>query len=159
MGLLGRRGPPPTPTAIKQLRGNPGKRAIRKEPEPKPPKSLQAPEFLKGNARAEWERCAPELAQLGLLTDVDLTMFAAYCEAFATWRQYEGLCEEHGAQLGVQMGYRNAADRAAERMVKFGARFGLDPSSRTNVKATPPGEKEADDKRSRFFGIPGGKPE
>ena len=42
--------------------------------------------------------------------------------------------------------------------MRLAARFGLDPASRDNVTANPPdstGDKSADPKRARFFGLKG----
>lgn len=145
---MGRRGPPPKPTPFKVLSGS---RRINKDEPKLPPADVECPDYLKGNARFEWERLAPGLVKAGLLTIADVTSFAAYCEAFGTWRQYEGLCEEMGPAMGVQAGYRNAADRAAERMLKAGALFGLNASTRSSMKVPAPKEKP-DEKKERFFG-------
>ena len=81
------RGPPPTPNVVKLLRGNPGKRKIGAEPEPRIPESVpEAPLFLTGYACDEWYRAAPELHRLGLLTVLDTMPLAAYCQAYHHWR-------------------------------------------------------------------------
>src|SRR5215470_8451335 len=83
-------GPPPTPLHLKLLRGNPGQRRLRAEVEPTKPKEIpQAPDFLGEDARAEWDRLAPELHALGLLRSVDVNQFAAYCMAYERWRAAE----------------------------------------------------------------------
>lgn len=105
---MGARGPAPKPTALKQLAGNPGKRAPNKnEPRPvaKKPKmpahftpqiaeqdaakewAVQQREFFE-LARAEWRRVARELGNVpGLLTSVDADALAMYCETYARWVQ------------------------------------------------------------------------
>jgi P27 family predicted phage terminase small subunit len=81
------RGPRPTPTHLRLLRGNPGKRAIPEEPEPQvPAKCPEPPEHLVGYACDEWYRIAPELHRLGLLTVADIGPLAAYCYAYGQWR-------------------------------------------------------------------------
>lgn len=154
---MGRRGPPPKPTVLKIISGNPGKRPLNLAEPELPAAPLDPPAYLKGNALFEWHRLAPDLVKAGILTVADVSAFAAYCEAYGTWRQYEGQCEEVGPMQAVMMGFRNAADRAVERMVKIGARFGLDASSRTNVKAIPPTKQRDTDKQRFFGGIRGGK--
>jgi phage terminase small subunit len=63
------RGAKPTPTYLKLLKGNPGRRAVRAEIAPAQPESVpEPPEFLSSFARDEWWRVAPELHRLGLLT-------------------------------------------------------------------------------------------
>src|SRR4249920_2704931 len=75
-----------TLTHLKLLKGNPGKRPIRPEPEPAVPATPpDPPEFLDEHAKNEWWRVAPELHALGLLTVLDLAPFAAYCQAYAHW--------------------------------------------------------------------------
>jgi phage terminase small subunit len=81
----------PVPFHLKALRGNPGKRALNKH-EPAPsvmPSVPEPPSFLDDVAAAEWRRVAPELHALRLLTALDLNPLAAYCQAFARWRQAE----------------------------------------------------------------------
>ena len=61
----------PKPTAMKVLEGNPGKRKlIKKEPVP---------------AKVEWQRLAELMNQMGVLTEVDMAAFAAYCQSYARW--------------------------------------------------------------------------
>ena len=57
------RGRKPTPTAIKELEGNPGKRPLNKN-EPKPTKKAPpCPKWLEPEAKKEWHR-PPEAASL-----------------------------------------------------------------------------------------------
>ena len=71
------KGPNPTPTAIRILRGNPGRRALPKdEPKPEAARSLDPPAWLDDAARAEWIDKAGMLDRLGLLTEADLDAFA-----------------------------------------------------------------------------------
>ena len=53
---MGRRGPPPKPTALRLLQGNPGKRRLN-DAEPKPKQSLpRCPDWLPANAKIECPR-------------------------------------------------------------------------------------------------------
>jgi terminase small subunit-like protein len=80
------------PTHLRLLRGNPGKRPIRPEPEPPiPEKLLEPPAFLSEDAKNEWWRVVPELHALGLLTLLDITPLAAYCDAYGRWITAERL--------------------------------------------------------------------
>jgi hypothetical protein len=59
------RGRKPKPTAVKELAGNPGKRALNKhEPEPTAG-DLLCPEGVEGEARREWYRVVDELIKMG----------------------------------------------------------------------------------------------
>ena len=89
---MGRRGPKPTPTALKILRGNPGHRPINAdEPQPKPAKSLRPPAWLDPKAARIWRELGPRLHALGLLTDA------------ALWRRLSGEARACSVELaGVE---------------------------------------------------------
>lgn len=138
---MGRRGFPPQPTALVMLRGNPGHKKINYD-EPKPDlltdsdKLAQCPKWLTGDARELWKRAAPRAIKSGLLTVLDLPAFEALCLTYARWRALERLTGKD-LELAIAKGYRNAAVKERQLMLQFGARFGFDPSSRSNVKVTP----------------------
>lgn len=78
---------PPVPFPLKVLRGNPGKRPMKREPQPEQAIEVPAPPpFITGYAADEWWRTAPELHRLGLLTRIDVPSLAAYCHAYGQWR-------------------------------------------------------------------------
>src|SRR3990167_9530086 len=86
----------PKPTRLKVLEGNPGKRPLpADEPEPRM-LSIECPEMLQGEARVEWERLAPELSALGLLTTVDRAGLVAYCQAWGRLVMAEAFIAEQG---------------------------------------------------------------
>src|SRR5690348_3709942 len=100
--MAGRR---PTPTTLKVLRGNPGKRPLNPK-EPKPPTAIPiAPQHLTEIAKAEWDRIAPKLAQLGLLTDLDRAALAAYCCAYARWSEAEEALKKTGTVVRSPTNY------------------------------------------------------
>ena len=90
MRVLGRegcrmatRGRKPTPTAIKELEGNPGKRPLNTK-EPKPVKKAPScPSGWNRKPKKEWRRLAKQMEQIGILTEVDMAAFAGYCQAYA----------------------------------------------------------------------------
>src|SRR5262245_9506007 len=87
-----------TPTTLKILRGNPGKRRVnRAEPQFKIEPLPEPPGFLDKLAKQEWRRVALELHQLGLLTVADRNAFAAYCQAYARWVRAEEALLVNGA--------------------------------------------------------------
>src|SRR5690348_8264998 len=83
------KGPGPQPTKLRLLRGNPGKRAINKrEPQPAILQEVpKPPSHLSTRGKAEWRRVAAQLIDLGLLSDLDLSALAAYCDAAAAYEQ------------------------------------------------------------------------
>lgn len=152
-------GPRPTPTRLKIIRGNPGKQRIRAEPEPAvPPQVPEAPTFLDGYAREEWDRVADELYRLGLLTVVDTRPLAAYCSAYDRWRTAEETLAAIAANDSVLHGLvvktaegnmrRNPlvqiASDAAAAMVRYAAEFGLTPAARSRISVA--GSKEPESK-------------
>ena len=78
----------PTPTYLKLLKGNPGKRRLNKnEPVPRIPASApEPPAFLSDIAKEEWARVSGELYAMHLLTTVDVAALALYCDAYSRWR-------------------------------------------------------------------------
>ena len=104
MRILGRegcrmatRGRKPTPTAIKELEGNPGKRPLNTK-EPKPVKKAPScPKWLEPEAKKEWRRLAKQMEQIGILTEVDMAAFAGYCQAYARWKEAEEFITQHGS--------------------------------------------------------------
>lgn len=83
-GNSGRR---PTSTAMKVLRGNPGKRRLN-EQEPIPPAGdIVKPDGLSRSAGTVWDALAPVCLAMGTLTPADLKPFATLCELQATVEQ------------------------------------------------------------------------
>jgi len=126
---------------MRLLRGNPGRRPINhEEPQPEALSVTSAlgkcPAWIKGEAREVWKRVAPAAIKSGLLRLVDLPAFEAYCVSYARWREAERLTGRN-MELAIAKGYRNQANKERDKMLQFGARFGFDPSSRSNVKVTP----------------------
>ena len=126
------RGPPPKPTKLKQLAGNPGKRPLPKN-EPQPTGLAGRPDWLTMGARQVWDEYAPGLARLGLLTELDGDTFGRWCTLAAQFR-----ADPDGV----------SANRMA-RMDALEQRFGLDPSSRSRISVAPR-DQGADEER--FFG-------
>jgi P27 family predicted phage terminase small subunit len=125
------------------IRGNPGRRPIRHEPEPAIP--AQCPEPLPhvtGLAADEWRRVGPELYRLGLLTVLDTSAFAAYCIAYGRWHLAEQMLAEAGAFTAkgstgntVVNPLLKIAAQAARDLIRLGNEFGLTPSARARVAA------------------------
>ena len=93
---MAERGRKPTPTAIKVLEGNPGKRPLyANEPRPKK-KAPRCPSWLEEEAKKEWKRLAKQMEQLGILTEIDMAAFAGYCQAYARWKEAEEFISKHG---------------------------------------------------------------
>ena len=89
----------PKPTAVKKLEGNPGKRKLNTK-EPVPAKGMpDCPEWLLPEAKKEWERLADLMNQMGVLTEVDMAAFAAYCQSYARWKEAQEHIDSEGRPL------------------------------------------------------------
>lgn len=136
--MAGRR---PKPTRIKEIEGNPGKRALNKR-EPRPESALPpCPEHLDAEAKAEWGRISPELMRLGLLASLDRAALAAYCQAWSRWVEAETNLRKFGTVIKTAKGYPiqnpylGIANTAIDIMRKFLTEFGMTPSSRSRISA------------------------
>lgn len=149
------RGRKPKPASVKRREGNPGKRALNKK-EPQPDRRMPSrPKHLKDTARTEWERIAPVLWKLGVLTELDRTVLAAYCTAYG---DYVEACEKVQRGGAVKRGseggeYQNPwvaiKKRSMDQMVKFAGELGLTPSSRGRVQVADLETNE--EKEQRLF--------
>lgn len=136
------RGTKPQPTALKLLKGNPGKRPISPD-EPTPTvveETAAPPDYLSDEAKKEWLRVAPILVRNGLLTEMDLDALGTYCAAFATWREATEKLRQFGMVVKSPTGYPipspylPIANQATKQMRAIMADFGMNPSARTRVR-------------------------
>jgi P27 family predicted phage terminase small subunit len=161
------RGPKPTPTHLKILRGNPGQRRLHPEVEPAAAADIpDPPGFLTSDAKVEWRRIVTELYRLGLLTLVDERPFAAYCQAYGRWvaaekaiaRMAEGDPLNHGLMIKSDTGNTiknplvGIASQSAAEMVKYAAEFGFTPAARARIAAGV----ASGSVKSKFAGLIGG---
>lgn len=147
---MAQRGRKPTPTAIKQLEGNPGKRPLNTN-EPKPEKKApKCPTWLEPEAKKEWRRTAKRLEHLGILTEIDMAAFAGYCQAYARWKEAEEFISKHGSIVKTPSGYWQQVPQVSiaqsylKIMNKFCEQFGLTPSARSRIVADN-GQQDTDD--------------
>ena len=150
-GQMATRGRKPTPTAIKELEGNPGKRKLN-ENEPKPERSAPAcPKWLDKEAKKEWKRLAAKMEQMGVLTDVDMAAFAGYCQSYARWKENEEFISKNGSLVRTPSGYWqqvpqvSMAQQYLKQMGRFAEQFGLTPASRSRIIADDNGSSPLDE--------------
>lgn len=151
--MVSNRGRKPTPTALRVLRGNPGRRPLpENEPTPPTPEKLPAPpSYLQGKARKEYFRLGRTLLKAGLLTELDVPMLVLYCEYWQRYREAEEQLEKYGAvlvgqnKIPFQSPYLAISNRAKAEARKILVEFGMSPSARTRVKVANGGEGKGDD--------------
>lgn len=139
-------GPPPKPTQLKKLHGNPGKRAVNTD-EPQPERVAPAmPADLMEQAAQFWEAYAPKLEKLGLLTELDglaFTMLSVHYHV--AWQ---------AMQILENQGYTDIDANGVERkhpllqvlrdnsslMLRYAKEFGMTPSARSRMVVGSPDE-------------------
>ena len=144
---MGRRGPPPKPSALNELHGNPGHR--RRNPrEPKPRwDTPRCPAWLSPEAKTVWRRVVPELRHMRVLSFVDGDAVAAYCQTFARWKAAEEFLVKHGDVYPIRDEKNRvkcmaqfpqvAISRNLLLVLKgYQQEFGLTPSARTRIEVS-----------------------
>lgn len=103
------------------------------KPKPVRPK---CPAYLDRIAKREWRRVVPELDRMGLLSGLDGGVLEAYCTAYATMVEAQGVLNREGMTYTTLTGYerlRPEAEvvfRALAQLKGFIAELGLSPSAR-----------------------------
>ena len=134
---MGKRGPKPTPTAVLKKRGSWLAKTRKAEPEGVPG-IPSCPNWMDKEAKAEWMRILPILAEMQILSASDSSVIAGYCQNYSRWMKAERALRKASAHLGsvqrrriemsCQMAYRNTIDAAA--------RLGLSPADRAGVRTS-----------------------
>ncbi|MBB5469362.1 P27 family predicted phage terminase small subunit [Paraburkholderia sp. CI2] len=155
---------PRKPTALRIIEGNRGHRPIPKN-EPKPRRGVpKPPAHLDSYALAEWDRITPELDAIGMLTTIDGTTLAAYCQCVSRWMQAEESIQRMKARdkltsaLMIKTSNGNAiqnplvgvANRAMLMAIRFASEFGMSPAARARLSAMPDDPNPNDRKESYF---------
>jgi P27 family predicted phage terminase small subunit len=148
----------PTPTYLKLVKGNPGRRKLPKNEPVAPPGRPVVPVELSDAAKVEFGRLCALLEAMGVLTTVDQGLLAAYAQFYADWLEAEAQLRKFGKIIKspgrrtsktvagvttteesggypIQSPYLAIRNRSVEMMAKLGAEFGLSPVSRTRVSA------------------------
>ena len=145
------RGRKPTPTALKVLEGNPGRRKLNdREPMPEK-KAPSCPKWLEPEAKKEWRRLAKKMELMGFLTEVDMAAFEGYCQTYARCKEAEEFITQHGTIVKTPSGYWQQVPQVSiaqtylKVMNRFAEQFGLTPASRSRIIADSTGKSAADE--------------
>lgn len=148
----------PKPTAMKKLEGNPGKRKLNTK-EPIPAKGMPScPAWLLPDAKTEWKRLCNELNQMGVLTEIDRSAFAAYCQSYARWKEAQDHINSEGATYETENGMQRpnpwvAICNTEQRlMMQAASEFGLTPSARSRIMAASGVGKDNEDEMEELLG-------
>lgn len=143
---MGKRGPPPTPTAILELRGSwrakvrPGEPAVL-------PANTEPPAELGKAERKIWRRVIPKLEQMRVLSGADLEMLTRYCELKAIFDaakvivQAKGPCyterDENGNVTVKILPQFEVIVRLHAALVGVEKQFGMSASARAGLNVPP----------------------
>lgn len=135
------RGKRPKPTAVRELEGNRGhRRHNRSEPQFPPAVVQDCPDWLSDAAKAEWNRLAPDMILVGMLTKGDIVAFAGYCQCYAHWVTAEEYLNTEGLTVQDSFGNTRAAPHVAiavkmlDKIRQFASEFGCTPSARGRIE-------------------------
>lgn len=133
------RGRKKQPARLKIANGNPGKRKIQDEPQPKQGSPV-CPEWFGDDARAEWERVVPELERLKLLTVIDGAAIEGHCLNYARALDCERTLAKEGVTFATEHGPKKRPEATIAKecwgMVRaFLSELGLSPAARARLGA------------------------
>lgn len=162
---MGRRGPPPQPTALKLLKGNPGKRGINHN-EPQPAQAergeRRVPASLPPAGKRLWAALVPELARLNLLTKIDDATLHGACLSYARALEAGAIVKKQGMTIITDKGFViqhpaiSIERNSWASWLRFATQFGLTPSSRASINIKPP-EAPGDPTEDFLFGKRGSR--
>ena len=145
-------GPKPRPH-LRLIKGTARGKGKPTRPRPQPESGVPSPPpVLSAEARAEWDRVAPELYRLGYLTPLDRAVLAAYAQSFGRWLIAERqlgriLLSKTGSGTNMQHPLLGIARRAGQDAVKYATELGMSPVARLRfdgVQSPPPSDDPAD---------------
>lgn len=156
---MGSRGPAPKPTALRLLHGDRADRVNNDEPVPGRG-DVAPPRWLSDKAVAVWDEYAPDLQRQGVLTAWDCETFGCWCDAVARRRAAAAALHTEGEILelpvfgknGELTGHRRSRNpwllvlnQADAQVQRYGARFGLTPSDRSQLSGGDGHRQPGDD--------------
>jgi P27 family predicted phage terminase small subunit len=145
---MGRRGPPPQPTALRILRGNPGNRPLNDDEPQSPCDAIDPPPYLQGLSLEKWHDVVKKLSDMSLMTNADVDVVARYCVLFERYQKYldqvrRGLDvivmrDESGRVRYMQVAPASSIlAKLEEQMLRIEREFGFTPASRSEIHNTP----------------------
>lgn len=111
-------------TALRVLRGNPGKRPINDREPALEPAEGTIPASLAGRAREEWQRLAPDPIAAGVLTIGDRAVFEAYCRIVGDLADIENEIGSVVVTEAIARGFLNYRTKLRAQLKQFAANSG-----------------------------------
>jgi P27 family predicted phage terminase small subunit len=141
------------PTLIRKLEGNPAKRPLNnREPEPVGPAVM--PDFLDGEAAAEWDRAIAAMPP-GLYTTADVPAMTVHCLAWSIYRDAWDQVQEYGLTTVGSQGQPvvhpavMVMTKQAEVLTRNGEKLGMSPVARSRIEFNGPPKESDFDQMSR----------
>lgn len=139
----------PQPTALKIAKGVAKERLNLNEPKfsQVTGEDSEPPDHLTETAAGEWRRVFPELKKTGVLVKLNRNIFAAYCAAFANWKEVQrGLNKAvENSEAPVDPGLIRIVNQTLETFRRYASEFGLTPSSQSRMIVKDPADAETTD--------------
>lgn len=156
---MGKRGPAPKPTALRVLHGDQKSRINDEEPVPASGEVVP-PAWLSSDALKVWAQYAPDLIAQQVMSTWDPAEFAVWCDAVARHAKAAQMLDQQGEVVDVCVGWTKGDDaepifkpqknpwqliwrETADTIQRFGARFGMSPSDRAQIRT---GGSKSDDR-------------
>jgi len=104
----------------------------------------------------EWDRVTAELENMGIMATADRGALVVYCEAWEEFVDLLAKVRQQGAVVytdkgnAIQNPLLGAKNKAAERLLKTAAQFGMTPAARAKIEVT---EKREGDAFAQFAGL------
>ena len=136
---MGRRGPAPTPTKIKRLRGETRPSRLNAH-EPMPSADLpKMPVDMDPDAKAVWRRVIRDMRHSGVIRAADADVLRCYCEAVARYAQAAELYAKSSPLLRrdgefVKNPLHQVVRDNADAVRLFARELGLSPSARAGLR-------------------------
>ncbi len=136
---MGRRGPAPTPTALKLLRGETRPSRINRH-EPRPVGELGPIPDISPEAQAVWRHVVGALGNTGVLRDADSDIVRIYCETVARYDKASRLLDASGPLITGARG-RELVKNPLHQVVRddavlirsLASELGLTPAARVGL--------------------------
>jgi P27 family predicted phage terminase small subunit len=154
---MGLRGPPPTPTAVRQLQGNPGRRPLNAAEPSTPPLSVNPPEWMDDDADLKefYFAVGNIVRAMNVAQESDGPALEMLSMCLAQARDAYRVVQRNGSTQFGQGGEQVSAHfKVMTQMIRQAMaimkEFGMTPASRSRVKAMAMPEKKS--KLAAFMG-------
>lgn len=141
---MGKRGPRPTPTNVLKMRGS--WRGDERKNEPQAVIEIMSrPRHLKGREIAIWKYIVQALLEIRVITRLDRSAIARYCQLEAMFRDTMDFIDKNGTTYPIRDADGNVVSmrlfpqthlalKLCDQIIKLESHFGLTPASRTRIE-------------------------